>query len=146
MPTLCNTSCTNFSFLLDQQSIAENRHPSSSPSLGQRSTPKRAFLRRGQGIARFGMKRFKIKHKHKAKPQPPKIAAPSKRKYDQQDVTALVFRPPCDTIGTAPSEQPAQHGSTGSGTQEQKPTLVRKVARKQQSAEMFSSTESLGLV
>ena len=58
--TIGSQSAVSFEHLVESQLRQSN---SQQPSKCPPHPTKRPFLRRGQGIARFGMKRFRIRHK-----------------------------------------------------------------------------------
>ena len=133
--------------------------PSVSSSIQEQgNTPKKPFLRRGQGIARFGVKNTKIKpQKVKPKMTKPQTCLnsdnPPSGLSSNQCVT---IRQPMYSPQWGPIPEHPEHEHTGARIQRslsqgsldstaevtQKSTRVRKVARSQ-SGDIYGSTESL---
>lgn len=109
-----------------QLSDSQHQGPPPPPPKQQGGTPKRTFLRKGEGIARFGMKKFRIKRKE---------------------------NPPQTQVHV--EKQPAQQTAASDNIKEptQKPACVRKVAKSHHISQannledpIYSSMESLSQV
>ena len=133
--------------------------PSVSSSIQEQgNTPKKPFLRRGQGIARFGVKNPKIKPQRVK----PKMTKPQTCLNSDNPPSGLssnqcvTIRQPMYSPQWGPIPEHPEHEHTGARIQRslsqgsldstaevtQKSTRVRKVARSQ-SGDIYGSTESL---